>query len=223
MTIESSMAGYYARRASEYERIYLKPQRQEDLQRLRDCVERACAGAHVLEIACGTGYWTAVAARSGSSVLAVDINDEVLSIARSKPMGPAAVTFARGDAYSLPDYSRRFTLGLGAFWWSHIPKPRLPAFLQDFHRQLLPGARVMFIDNVYVEGSSTPICRADEQGDTYQVRKLDDGSTHEVLKNFPSDQDLHMAVNGLSVDVRVERLQYYWIWSYEPKTRLSGA
>src|SRR5689334_12775300 len=131
MTIESSMVAYYAQRAWEYERVYQKPERQQDLRRLRDFVERACAGAHVLEIACGTGYWTAVAARSASSILAVDINDEVLSIARSKPMGPAVVTFFREDAYSLPDYSRRFTLGFGAFWWSHIPKRRLRGFLQD--------------------------------------------------------------------------------------------
>ena len=67
----------------------------------------------------------------------------------------------------------------------------------------------MFIDNAYVEGSSTPISRTDEQGDTYQMRRLDDGSRHEVLKNFPAESELRAAVEGLAADVRVKFLRYY--------------
>ena len=75
----------------------------------------------------------------------------------------------------------------------------------------------MFIDNAYVEGSSTPISRADEQGNTYQLRRLDDGSTHEVLKNFPTESELVLAVDGLAAKVRVEFLRYYWVLSYVPR------
>ena len=32
MNIESTMAGYYARRAQEYDRIFHKPERQDDLR-----------------------------------------------------------------------------------------------------------------------------------------------------------------------------------------------
>jgi hypothetical protein len=34
--------------------------------------------------------------------------------------------------------------------------------------------------------SNTPISRRDADGNTYQRRTLDDGSVHEVLKNFPT-------------------------------------
>ena len=88
-------------------------------------------------------------------------------------------------------------------------------FLRGFHQALAPGASVVFMDNVYVEGSSTPISRTDGDGNTYQVRRLNDGSTHEVLKNFPSAQELHAAVNGLGEQVQVEFLQYYWILRYK--------
>ncbi len=214
MSIEASMVGYYAARASEYERIYQKPERQADLKRLRSFVESMFAGADVFEVACGTGYWTEILARSAACVLATDINEEVLAIARSKGMNPQKVTFQIEDAYALPSLSRRFTAGLSAFWWSHIPKSRVRNFLQGFHRVLSPGARVVFIDNAYVEGSSTPISRVDEHGDTYQVRRLEDGSTHEVLKNFPTESELRAAVGDLATDVRVEFLRYYWILSY---------
>src|SRR5437879_9405991 len=85
MSIESSMVNYYAERAKEYERIYQKPERQQELQQLRDFVQRAFANSRVLEIACGTGYWTEILSASAASIVATDINEEVLAIARSKP------------------------------------------------------------------------------------------------------------------------------------------
>ena len=217
MSSESSMVGYYAARASEYERIYQKPERQQDLQRLSNHIEQIFNQARLFELACGTGYWTAIAARTAASIVAVDINEEVLAIARSKPIAPGLVAFHREDAYSLPRYPVRFTAGLAAFWWSHVPKSRLRTFLRGFHQLLSPGARIVFIDNLYVEGSSTPISRTGEEGDTYQSRRLADGSMHEVLKNFPTELELRAALDGLSDKVRVERLRYYWVLSYEPQ------
>lgn len=217
MSIEKSMVAYYADRANEYERVYAKPERQEDLRRLRSFLERTFVGAHVFEVACGTGYWTEVVARSASSVIATDINQEVLAIARCKPTDPQKVTFRREDAYALRAMPQRFTGGLAAFWWSHVPRARLRSFLVGFHRMLSPSARVVFMDNAYVEGSSTPLSRTDESGDTYQIRKLDDGSTHEVLKNFPTESELRAAVDGMATEVQVEFLRYYWILSYVPK------
>ncbi len=214
MSIETSMAGYYANRAQEYERIYRKPERQDDLRWLRDFVERTFAGARVFEAACGTGYWTEVIARSAASVVATDINEEVLAIAMSKPIDTGKVAFRKKDAYALPILAGEFTGGFSGFWWSHIAKANIQGFLSGFHRVLSPGARVVFIDNAYVEGSSTPISRMDEHGDTYQIRRLDDGSQHEVLKNFPTEEALSGAVEDLASDVRIEFLRYYWVLSY---------
>jgi SAM-dependent methyltransferase len=221
----SVMIDYYARRAAEYERIYEKPERQQDLRVLRAFVERTFAGAHVFEAACGTGYWTGILAGTASSIIATDINEEVLAIARSKPIDSTKVTFRKEDAYALPKLPQEFDAGLSVFWWSHVPKARLRSFLRNFHAILSPGAKVVFIDNAYVEGSSTPVSRTDENGDTYQTRKLDDGSAHEVLKNFPTESELRNAVTGLADEVRVEWLRYYWILSYvcqEPRRSCKG-
>jgi demethylmenaquinone methyltransferase/2-methoxy-6-polyprenyl-1,4-benzoquinol methylase len=214
MSIKTSMVDYYADRAQEYERIYQKPERQIDLRYLRGFVEREFPGTDVFEVACGTGYWTEILARSAASVFATDINEEVLAVARSKPIDRQRATFHRQDAYALPSLPQRFTGGFSGFWWSHIPRAKLQSFLRGLHSLLAPGARVTFIDNVYVEGSSTPISRSSEHGDTYQLRRLDDGSTHEVLKNFPTESELVSAVDGFAANVRVEFLQYYWILSY---------
>jgi len=73
---------------------------------------------------------------------------------------------------------------------------------------------MIFIDNLYVHGSSTPISRTDEQGNTYQRRRLADGSEYEIIKNFPDEAELHRLLNSRTVEVQFERYTYYWRLSY---------
>ncbi|HTD65456.1 MAG TPA: methyltransferase domain-containing protein [Candidatus Limnocylindria bacterium] len=80
----NALAEYYAQRAPEYDRIYQKPERQVDLATLREFVAQTFAERSVLEVACGTGYWTQCIAATARSVVATDINDEVLAIAHAK-------------------------------------------------------------------------------------------------------------------------------------------
>ena len=212
--MESDLATYYARRAGEYERIYERPERQRDLAVLRERCRDCFAGRDVLEIACGTGYWTQVIADAARAIVAVDVNDEVLALARNKPPGTAQLEFRRADVFALPDFGRRFDAAFAGFWWSHVPRQRLGTFLAGLHAQLEPGGRVMCIDNRYVEGNSTPIARVDARGDSFQIRTLADGSTHEVLKNFPSPSELIAAIASGADWAEVTLLDHFWILSY---------
>ena len=54
-TTGQDLRTYYGKRASEYEKIYDKPERQAELAWLRERIPRLFAGRDVLEIACGTG------------------------------------------------------------------------------------------------------------------------------------------------------------------------
>ena len=215
MTADPALADYYAQRAAEYERIYLKPERQPELRQLKQLVRAAMAQRDVLEIACGTGYWTEAAAGSATSIAAFDINEAVLEIARSKPINPGKVTFAIGDAYQLPVAPSCFNAALSVFWWSHIPRKQLADFLTPLHRTLQPGATVVFIDNTHVPGESTPISRTDDAGNTYQLRRIDKGGTFEVLKNYPTEQELRDAVAGFAGNIEIKWLKYYWWFSYQ--------
>lgn len=210
----SELVAYYARRAREYERIYERPERQGDLARLRARVGELLAGRRVLELACGTGWWTEAIAPSAAEVTALDANDAVLDIARAKRYPAGRVTFARGDCFALPDYGCRHDALLAAFWWSHVPRARLERFLRDAERAVAPGALCVFIDNCFVEGSSTPLARRDAGGDTWQRRRLQDGSEHEVLKNFPDEAELRQALPRGARELRVETTAYYWLLSY---------
>jgi ubiquinone/menaquinone biosynthesis C-methylase UbiE len=209
-----ALARYYAQRAPEYERIYQKPERQADLRALREFVAQTFTGRLVLEIACGTGWWTEVLSSTARSVLATDINDEVLAIARTKPFGDATISFQRCDAFQIDQVAGSFDAALAVFWWSHLTSPDLEKFLQALHRRLKPGGVVVFIDNQFVPGSSTPISRRDEEGNTYQQRRLDDDSATEVLKNFPTDEEITRVLQCRAHELTISRSQYFWTARY---------
>jgi len=216
------MQRYYADRASEYDRVYAKPERQADLRLIERWLPEVFRGRSVLEIACGTGYWTQFIAPVADGVVAIDSAAETIEIAR-KRMSPEKVEFVIGDAYALPDLGRTFSAGFAGFWHSHVPKSRVREFLRDLHSRLEPGATVVLLDNRYVEGSSTPIAERDAEGNTYQVRTLGDGTTHRVLKNFPSESELRSLTEGLCSGLRYHAWRYYWAVEYAAIAGSTGA
>jgi demethylmenaquinone methyltransferase/2-methoxy-6-polyprenyl-1,4-benzoquinol methylase len=205
---------YYRLRACEYDRIYEKPERQDDLALLREHLPQELAGRDILEIACGTGYWTHVCAPKARSILATDLADETLELACAKEYAFGKVRFGKADAYRLDEVQGCFDAGMAAFWWSHVPRERIPEFLQGWHRRLGSGARVVLLDNRYVEGSSTPLSHMDAAGNTYQQRLLADGTTHEVLKNFPDRDELVRYLGNSARNHQWLQLPYYWCLAY---------
>jgi demethylmenaquinone methyltransferase/2-methoxy-6-polyprenyl-1,4-benzoquinol methylase len=208
------LADYYAKRAAEYERIYAKPERQRDLAALKERIRKMLSGRRVLELACGTGYWTEVFAPVAREVTALDVNQEVLDIARAKSYPPQRVEFMRADCTAPPDLGRRHDALFAGFWWSHVPLQRLDGFLAASAAAVAPRALIAFLDNRYVEGSSTPVARRDADGNAYQLRTLDDGSSHEVLKNFPSEGELIKRTVKTGWGANVEHFEHYWLLSY---------
>lgn len=212
MSANPEMTDYYARRAQEYEKIYAQPERQSELAALRARLPELPADCHVYEIACGTGYWTQFAATRAASIFATDYNEEVLAIARAKPLPAGRATFARGDAFKPAMPPRPCDAGLAAFWWSHVRRGHaLREFLRAHFAQLRPSARFVFLDNRYVAGSSTPIARTDADGNTFQSRALVDGSQHEVLKNFPTEAEVRAVLEPHAAHIHWESGDYFWL------------
>lgn len=207
------MQDYYAARAAEYDQIYLKPERQNDLRQIESWLASALAGRRVLEIACGTAYWTRFFAPTAKQVVALDAASETLQIARHRVRADH-VAFLQGDAYRIPSPDVAWSAAFAGFWWSHIPVDRIGEFLGGLGRVLEPGAKVIFLDNRYVVGSSTPIAEQDPAGNTYQIRRLADGSHHRVLKNFPDKAQLLAAVEPYAAASTYHQWEYFWGLEY---------
>jgi ubiquinone/menaquinone biosynthesis C-methylase UbiE len=207
----ANLVEYYRRRAGEYEAFYAKPERQADLLLLKKKLAEILKRARVLEIACGTGYWTTVIASAAESVTATDVAQEPMNIARAKTYAKNNVTFLEADAYALPESLGRFDAAFAGFWWSHVPRQQIARFLASLHARLEPGATVLLLDNLFVAGNSTPILEVDAAGNTYQLRTLSDGSSFRVLKNYPSKEELRALLPGL----HHRALQYHWLAQYK--------
>jgi SAM-dependent methyltransferase len=207
----SELAEYYRERAPEYDGVYAKPERQGDLARLRGLLPGLVAGGRVLEIAAGTGYWTAALSGSAASITATDLAAETLDVARARGYGPATVTFQVADAFALGEVPGRFDTAFIGFFWSHILRADLPRFLGGLRARLGPGTGVIVLDNRYVPGSNHPISAATDAGDTYQRRTLDDGRGYEIVKNFPSREQFTADVAVVARDVRWTEFRYYWL------------
>ena len=209
----SPMQSYYAARANEYDAVYEKPERQSDLRDIERWLPAVLGGRRILEIACGTGYWTQFLAPEAASIVAIDSAEETLRIARNR-VTAGNVSFALGDAYAPPRQGGPFDAAFAGFWFSHVPHARRIAFLDALDTALSPGATVVFLDNRFVEGSSTAVSGPDEHGDTYQTRTLADGSTHRVLKNFPEEREMHALAAGRRGSPRFSTWPYFWAFDY---------
>lgn len=215
----SPMQSYYAARAGEYDAVYRKPERQPDLRRIERWLPDALSGRSLLEVACGTGYWTRFLAPVVPSILAIDSAAETLKIAGAR-VTAANVTFEIGDAYDLRSGGRVFDGAFAGFWFSHVPIERRSEFLRGLGAVLRPDAKVVLLDNRFVEGSSSPISERDAMGNAYQARKLGDGSVHRVLKNFPTEAELLGLVEGtFGRATTFTGWPYFWALEY----RVPGA
>jgi demethylmenaquinone methyltransferase/2-methoxy-6-polyprenyl-1,4-benzoquinol methylase len=215
--MKTDLVDYYAKRAKEYEKIYDKPERQADLLALKEVLKAAFNNEEIIEIACGTGYWTQEIAETAFSVLATDINQQVIDVAKAKRYLKNNVSFAIADSYTLANIQPAFTAGFGGFIWSHVPLEKLAQFLETLHSKIKSGGKIVFIDNNYVEGNSTPISQTDSRGNTYQRRLLEDGTGYLVLKNFPTETQIRLLLKENALNIEFKQLEYFWCLTYNKR------
>jgi ubiquinone/menaquinone biosynthesis C-methylase UbiE len=213
---EPEILAYYAARANEYERVYAKPERQQDLRELHLLVPAYLAGRRVLDVPCGTGYWARSIARRAASVTGVDLAPEVLAVARALQPATAPAEFAAGDAFALDRVQGTFDAAFVGFWWSHVARADLQAFLTGLHRRLGTNGFVLVLDNRYVEGSNAAVTRTDAEGNTFQRRTLDSGAEFEIRKNFPTPDEVQAVISKAGGhQIVVRELPFYWYATYK--------
>jgi ubiquinone/menaquinone biosynthesis C-methylase UbiE len=188
--MSDDMVKYYRDRAKEYEEIYewRDPQRQEEQDLLESELKKAFKGCRLLDIGCGTGYWTQRISTTAESIVGIDINEAVLEIARSKEHD-CPTEYMVMDAYNM-EFDERFTGVLASFMLSHIIREDIPGWLKHVHSFLEPGARVFFADNTFIEGVGGMLQTKPGDPNTYKLRTLNDGSQHLIVKNYFTTEEL---------------------------------
>lgn len=214
---------YYRKRAESYEEIYYRdqPDRRKEIDdevvRLRDLV----TDKSVLELACGTGYWTKAMSETARSVVASDLSEEMLAVAKAKPL-VCPVEFVAADMFAQAWPKAAFDIVAVGFWFSHQPKQEYAQFFDLVTRPLKPGGTIWLIDNnPPAEGAQHELVRQDEFGNNFKRRYLKDGRDFTILKNYFAEQELR---DLLSPQFEIRRLTYgVYYWMVELRMRTSAS
>lgn len=217
----SDLVEYYNRRAPVYDRIYDRhdPGRQVELATVKQVMDDTFSGKRVLELACGTGYWTESLSDAARSVVAIDAAENALKLAVQRRYR-CPVYYVRADLYHLCLCDKEFDGLLAGFWLSHVPRKRLSSHLAIIFKNLKPDGCALFFDNLYHPESGLIIDPQDGSSDTFKIRRLDDGSCHRVLKNYFSEKELREMASAATADkvaVSVRFGVYYWVMKIERK------
>lgn len=221
------MNRYYAERMKYYDEGATAIEDNWVTPELVEHVKRLLAGRDVLEVACGTGLWTEWLAPAAASITATDYSVEALEIAARKPFPPGKVKFQQADAYALSACPGPYGGHFSADWWSHIPISKRQEFLRAVNARLKPGAVVVVIDQRY--WPKTKEFR-DNEGNWVQGRTVRDGRRFDVVKNFPSKEEMLADVAPWATDIEYREFENCgpkktgrWCLSYIAKPTAVGA
>ena len=96
----------------------------------------------VLELGCGTGYFTSALAKTGAQITAIDISPDLLRVAREKCARPN-VSFEIQNAYSLSYGDETFDAVVGSSVLHHL---EVDSALREIHRVLKRGGSIRFTE-----------------------------------------------------------------------------
>jgi demethylmenaquinone methyltransferase/2-methoxy-6-polyprenyl-1,4-benzoquinol methylase len=203
----AEQAAYYAARAPEYDATAYTADAERADTRIAAVLDGLRPFGNVLEVACGTGRWTASLARRAASVLAVDAAEPALAIAGARLDGLANVTLDCADVWDWDPAPRLFDEVVMAFWLSHVPRSLWHGFLRRCAGWARPGGRIVVIDEHQDDlGNETWVDRDRE----IVRRTLRDGSTYRIVKAYVQPDRLKAGFDAAAL--MPARLAYDGAW-----------
>ena len=202
---------YYQKRAGEYEKIYFRdnPARQSELAEMYALSRRVLADRQVLDLACGTGFWTRIVSEQARSVTAIDINPAMLTEAGKKRYH-VPIHFVRADYFYPPFLSARFDALLASFVVSHIRRQEINR-LRDVVRQTVrPGSPAFLCDNNLICEIIPELIWDEEHINSYKTRRLENGEEYVILKNYFDRRELESLFQSWGRIEQIMFKDYYW-------------
>jgi demethylmenaquinone methyltransferase/2-methoxy-6-polyprenyl-1,4-benzoquinol methylase len=212
---------YYDARAGEYEDWWHRHGRYDhgaeanrawfaEVAEVQGELDRFAPAGDVLELACGTGLWTARLAPRAAKLTAVDASAEVLALAREK-VAASNVEYVQADLFTWePDHE--YDVCFFGFWLSHVPSELLAAFLAKVARALAPGGRVFMVDSADSPRATARDQDADGPGGQLSRRRLQDGSRYTIVKHWFERDALQSSFEAHGWDASIETTGEFFVY-----------
>ena len=168
MDYHEHMKQYYDRLAYEYEQnAASREEPSEDLPALLHEIS-ILPPARVLDVACGTGFFTQ---HLGSEVTGLDQSEAMLEVARGRIPW---VEFVCGDAFRMPFAEDSFERVFASFFYGLLPLEDRGRFLEE--------ARRVGVELILLE--PTPEWMPSGRAEGWEERRLSDGSRYEIYRRY---------------------------------------
>lgn len=213
---------YYRERASEYDEWFLRQGRYDqgpehteawfkEADELRAKLEELQPLGRVLELACGTGWWTEQLLDYALSITAVDASSEVMALNKART-DSSKVRYVQANIFEWQS-EEKFDFIFFSFWLSHVPPERFEAFWQTVQQALAPNGRVFFIDSVHKKEATSKDQVLPPQDGTVAKRKLKDGREFEIVKRFYDPEKLSQDLSNLGWSVKASQTEKFFIYA----------
>jgi ubiquinone/menaquinone biosynthesis C-methylase UbiE len=197
----ASQVAYYRRRAAEYDATAYGDDLDAARARIAHLLDLLEPRGNVLEIACGTGMWTQELTGRADQLTAMDSAPEAVERARAR-LGDTQVELQVADVFAWePDM--QFDVVFMAFWLSHVPRADWQQFFGRVGAWLLPGGRLLMVDEHQVKQSEE---RFERSGKDTAIRTLRDGSEHRLVKVYldPGELEARLSEAGWRSKILVD-------------------
>lgn len=216
---------YYRARAGEYDEWFYRLNRYDQGEALNQqwfdegeevaqALRKLGRFERVLELAAGTGIWTIQLAEIADHVTAIDASDEVIALNQQKPKA-TNVVFEKHDLF-LWEPTEQYDLVFFSFWLSHVPESLAPEFMAKVARASKPGGSVFIIDSM-AASTSTAKNQSIATTDAQQVRRLNDGSTYQIIKIYYQPDQLQKLLMDAGFEAAISTTEHYFIYAHGTK------
>ena len=217
----ASQLAYYRARAPEYDAWFLRQGRYDrgeahkakwlaEVGRLEQALSDFAPTGDILELACGTGWWTERLSAYGSSLTAVDASSEVIAL-NKKRLPSKQIDYVQADLFTWQP-ERTFDTVFFSFWLSHVPPERFEGFWNLVRRSLKPGGRVFFIDSRYTPEATAKDHLLRPPETVSETRRLDDGRGFEIVKVFYEPETLTAQLGELGWGAEVQQTETFFLY-----------
>ncbi len=166
---------YYRARAPEYDQSLAT---RDQLGPVKQALRTMGPFEDIVELACGTGFWTRELVNLGRTVTAIDASPEMIEINRRR-VADTRVVYQHVDLFAWQP-ARDYDFLFAAFWLSHVPPTLLDNFLDTLRRAVRPGGQVFVVDQC---NDIADDAQGEREG-IFERRTVGDGRTFTIVKVY---------------------------------------
>ncbi len=210
-TLKEEMMSYYDTRAPEYDDIYIgkgpasipDPALYRNEAQATGKILSTFGTGHLIDIACGTGYWLPYYAGNCSKITLIDQSEKMLSECRRRvdELGiREKCKFIQSDFFETSFEDNLFDSALVGFLIGHLSSEKEEAFFKRLPGILKSDSQLMVVDSIWSKRRQQY-----RQKEGVQKRDLSDGRTFTIYKRYFSKSDIEE-----TLDRHHFQLDSYW-------------